>query len=199
MFFFFPLLRSTHVVANGRIPHFLGLSDIPLQYKPPLLYPFSTDRHLGYFHVLTIANKAAVNLEGVQIFFFELMFSFTSDKYPELLDHMVVPLLLLWLKLGLCLPLLLDRDSIWGKGEKGSFIALPGKGGHSRLANALKTVPPLGEISRWFYSLGSGKMGPKIKIRVEASLHCLPKLVFSGPRTGSGGSSSSWSEECFIK
>ena len=26
-------------------------------------------------------------------------------------------------------------------------------------------------------------MGPKIRIRVEASLHCFSKLVSSGPRT----------------
>ena len=38
------------------------------------------------------------------------------------------------------------------KEKKNSFIALPGKGGQR--ANALKTVPLLGEIRRWFYGLG---------------------------------------------
>ena len=46
------------------------------------------------------------------------------------------------------------RDRVLGKGEKDSFIALPGKGA---TANALKTVPPLEGVRRWFYSLGSGK------------------------------------------
>ena len=57
-------------------------------------------------------------------------------------------------ELGLCL-LLLNRNletEFWVKAEKNSFIALPGKG-RSQQANALKTVPPLGEIGRWFYSL----------------------------------------------
>ena len=55
-------------------------------------------------------------------------------------------------------PSLLNRnvETVLGEGEKESFIALPGKGGHSK-ANALKTVSPLGEIRRQFYSLGSGK------------------------------------------
>ena len=48
------------------------------------------------------------------------------------------------------------RYRVWREGEKGRFIALPGKGG-SQQANALKTVPPLGEIRRWFYNLGSEK------------------------------------------
>ena len=40
-------------------------------------------------------------------------------------------------------------------------------------------------------------MGPQIRIRVAASLHCFSKLVFSGLRTGSGGPPSQ-TEECFI-
>ena len=65
------------------------------------------------------------------------------------------------------------------------------KEGHKQTNNALKTVPSLGEIRRWFYSLGSGKIGPQIRIRAEASLCCFSKLVFSSPRTGPGGSPSS--------
>lgn len=41
------------------------------------------------------------------------------------------------------------------KEEEIAFIALLRKGGHSRLANALKTALPLLQVSRrWFSSLG---------------------------------------------
>ena len=60
--------------------------------------------------------------------------------------------------------------------------------------NALKTVPPLEGVRRWLVSLRSG-----IRSRVEASGHCLLKLVFSGPRTGAGGPPSSLNEEGFVK
>ena len=63
------------------------------------------------------------------------------------------------------------RRRSFGQRRKNSFIALPGKGG-LQWANASKTVPPLGEIGRWFYSLGEWKIGPQIRIRVEASWHC---------------------------
>ena len=44
------------------------------------------------------------------------------------------------------------RDRVWGKGEKKSFITLPGKGG-SQQANALKTVSPhLRKNCKKFYS-----------------------------------------------
>ena len=43
------------------------------------------------------------------------------------------------------------RDRVLGKGEKNSFIALPGKGGPQQ-ANALKTVPPAGKNLGEFYS-----------------------------------------------
>ena len=43
------------------------------------------------------------------------------------------------------------RDSVLGKGEKHSFIALPGKGGPQQ-AYAFKTVPPIGKNCEEFYS-----------------------------------------------
>ena len=47
-----------------------------------------------------------------------------------------------------------NTNKILGEGENNSFIALPGKGG-SQQTNASKTLPPLEEFRRWFYSLGS--------------------------------------------
>ena len=50
----------------------------------------SLDGHLGCFHVLAIVNCALMNID--MHIFFELMFSFSLEKYPEvkLQDHMVV-------------------------------------------------------------------------------------------------------------
>ena len=41
---------------------------------------------------------------------------------------------------------------VLGEEEKHSFIALPGKGGHSGLIPSKPCVPPLGEDSEKFYS-----------------------------------------------
>ena len=49
-----------------------------------------------------------------------------------------------------------SEAEFWAKEKKNSFVALPSKGG-SKQANASKTVPCLGEIGKWFYSLGSEK------------------------------------------
>ena len=42
-------------------------------------------------------------------------------------------------------------------------------------------MSPLGKIRRWFYNLGSGKIGLQVRVGAEASLHRLSKPVFSGP------------------
>ena len=43
-----------------------------------------------------------------------------------------------------------------------------------------------GENRKWFYSR-KWKEEPQIRIRIDASFHSSSQLVFSGPRTGSGG------------
>ena len=59
------------------------------------------------------------------------------------------------------------RDRVLDEVEKNSFIALPGKGGHSRLM-PLKTVcPNPGRFGEGFYSNGS-RAGLLIRIRVCA-------------------------------
>ena len=69
------------------------------------------------------------------------------------------------------------------EGEKNSFIALPGKRGHSR--------PPK-DCALPSERLGSGfivwekKTGPQIRIRVDGKLNSSLNLVFNGPRTGFG-------------
>ena len=51
----------------------------------------SADGYSGGFHFLAPINNATINLGGY-IYFFELVLSLSSDKYPEieLLDYIVV-------------------------------------------------------------------------------------------------------------
>ena len=62
------------------------------------------------------------------------------------------------------------RDRVWGEVEKNSFIALPGKEGHSRLL-PLKTVcPHPGGFVEEFYSDGS-RVGLLIRLGCVQGWH----------------------------
>ena len=82
--------KSIHVVTKGNFYFFSNLNNIPLSVYHIFITHLSVDGHLGYFHVLTIANNAAVNI-GVMCLF-ELVFIFSLTVYPELglLYHVVV-------------------------------------------------------------------------------------------------------------
>ena len=88
---------SIHVVTNGRISFFFKGS-ITFIYMwiyiwHFLIYSF-IDRHLGYFHILTIILWWIWECS----YLFEIMILFPSDKNTEveLLDHMVVLFLIFW-------------------------------------------------------------------------------------------------------
>ena len=84
--------KSIHVVTKGSF-FFSNLNNILLSMYRVFFMHLSIDGHLGCFHVLTIANNAAVNI-GV-ICLFELVFLFSLTMYPELgsVYHVVVLLL----------------------------------------------------------------------------------------------------------
>ena len=52
------------------------------------------------------------------------------------------------------------RDRVLGEVEKNSFIALPGKGGHSGFLTQKTTCPKLGGFDKEFYSNGSSSGVP---------------------------------------
>ena len=58
-------------------------------------------------------------------------------------------------------------DRVLGEVEKKSFIALPGRGGHSRLMPSKTVCPNPGGFGEEFYSNGS-RVGLLIRIRVCA-------------------------------
>ena len=55
--------RFIHVVTNDRISLLLWLYNIPLYIYHNFFIHSSVVGHLGCFHILTIVNKAAVNME----------------------------------------------------------------------------------------------------------------------------------------
>ena len=60
------------------------------------------------------------------------------------------------LKLGFCAPVPNQiRDRVLSEVEKNSFIALPGKGGHSGLVPSKIVCPNLEGFGKEFYSNGS--------------------------------------------
>ena len=84
------VLRSLHVVINGKISFFLlQLNNTPFYTHHIFLIHSSVDGHLG-FHVLPIVNNAAVN-KGVHVSS-QISVLFSSDKYTEveLLDQLVI-------------------------------------------------------------------------------------------------------------
>ena len=82
-------LRSVHVVTNGKILFFQWVNNISMYFK--ISFTFI---HQYCLHILPVVSNVAFNME---FNIFCLVFSFSSDKYPEiiLLDHMVVPFLIL--------------------------------------------------------------------------------------------------------
>ena len=62
------------------------------------------------------------------------------------------------------------RDRALGEVEKNSFIALPGKGGHSRLLPSKTMCPNPGEFGEEFYGNGS-RVGMLIRSRCVQGLH----------------------------
>ena len=85
----------------------------------------------------------------------------------------------------LCPPLLnRNRDRVLAKGKRNRFIALLGKGGHSRLIS-YKLCPPLSENRKGFYSLGVENRATA-ETMVDSSLYSSAKLALGGLGTGSG-------------
>ena len=71
------------------------------------------------------------------------------------------------------------RDGVLGEVAKNSFIALPGKGGHSRLMPRKTVHPNLGEFGEEFYSKCS-RAELLIRIRVGGGLLQSFNLVSGG-------------------
>lgn len=69
---------------------FIAVNYIPWHRCHIFFIYSSINRHLDYFHIVVIANTAAMNM-GV-LLSLQVSVSFSSGKYPEIavLDHMVV-------------------------------------------------------------------------------------------------------------
>ena len=84
-----------HLFCHKWQTFLLFMTEIYVYIYAYLLYS-SIDRHLGYFLVLAIVNKAAMNM-GLQIFLWESVFiSFRFIPKSGLLNHMVVLFLSIW-------------------------------------------------------------------------------------------------------
>lgn len=97
--------RSTHVVMNGITLLFLWLSNISLCIYITSPLSIHINRHLGWFHILTIVNNATRRYRLL----FELVFFFSLGKYSEveLLECVVFLLLIIW-RLYIWIPQLLQ-------------------------------------------------------------------------------------------
>ena len=95
------LSRTIHVVANGRIPFFLWLSNIPLCAHWPHLYPFICWWTFWLLPYLGCCKNNAAMSIGVHVSFWISVFIFLKNVYPgvELMDHMVVLFLVFFKKL----------------------------------------------------------------------------------------------------
>ena len=66
----------------------MGLSNIPLWVWSTFFHSCSVDGHLGGFHVLSIANSAAVNIGALKSF--AVSFPRIDVQEVGLVDHVVV-------------------------------------------------------------------------------------------------------------
>ena len=93
------------------------------------------------------------------------------------------------------------RDRVLGEVEKNSFIALPGKGGHSGLLSRKTVCPNLGGLGEEFYS-NSSRVGLLIRLGCVQGLYFFNlitgNLLMSFPVSFNLASSGLlWNEECW--
>ena len=72
-------------------------------------------------------------------------------------------------------------DRVWGEVEKNSFIALPGKGGHSKLMPTKPVCPTQEDLVRRFMATVQGGTDDKIRVLCRVRIPLIwPQVVFSG-------------------